>query len=87
MGGARRRHRLAEHLAVLRRRRAEDRSARHDGQGQDQGAAQAGRHPDHPPEPSRRLRKIVLHVTWQIPAVAILFRDIVFAAHKNLQKR
>ena len=87
MGRPRRRHRLAEHFAFLRRHRPEDRAQGLDGQGQDQGAAEAGRYPDHLPQPPRRLREIALHVTWLIPAVAIPFRDTVFAAHKNQQKR
>jgi hypothetical protein len=57
------------------------------GQGQDQRTAQVEGHPDYLPQPLRRLRETALHVTWLIPAVAILFRDIVFAAHKNQQKR
>ena len=60
MGRPRRRHRLAEHLAVLRRHRPEDLPQGLDGQGPDQGAAQAGRYPDHLPQPPRRLREIAL---------------------------
>ena len=58
MGRSRRRHRLAEHLAVLRRHRPEDPAQGLDGQGQDQGAAQADRGADRFPEPPRRLREI-----------------------------
>ena len=59
VGRPRRRHRFAEHLAVLRRHRPEDPAQGLDGQGQDQGAAQADRRADRFPEPPRRLREIV----------------------------